>query len=185
MRSAVFRLLRDLFSAELPGEEKEDGGDHPTQSVGHRSGLLVCYSPPPPIQPLMDIVFVHGLGGDRVQTWTNGDGVFWPRDWLPRRLFRCRVLTFGYDNEATAWLGNAIPLSRRAHSLLGSLHAAGVGSYPFLLVGHSMGGPYHQGRVVHGKTGSHSSVFRPRWQLPRCHLYGNPSHWFSHCGSHI
>ena len=48
------------------------------------------------------IVFVHGLGGDRVQTWTVGEereGVFWPRDLLPKDFPTARILSFGYNAD--------------------------------------------------------------------------------------
>lgn len=44
------------------------------------------------------IVFVHGLNGDREQTWTveNSSGS-WPEVLLPSRIPNARVLTYGYD----------------------------------------------------------------------------------------
>ena len=44
------------------------------------------------------IVFLHGLNGDRVRTWTK-DGIFWPRDLLPQKLPQCRTMTFGYNAD--------------------------------------------------------------------------------------
>lgn len=32
-----------------------------------------------------DVVFVHGLTGDRT-TWANEEGVLWPQSWLPKDL---------------------------------------------------------------------------------------------------
>ena len=59
------------------------------------SGPLLLYEGKSEI--LADVVFVHGLRGDRVQTWTK-DGVCWPRDLLPRGLPGARMLTWGYDS---------------------------------------------------------------------------------------
>ncbi|KAF9893431.1 hypothetical protein FE257_010743 [Aspergillus nanangensis] len=48
----------------------------------------------------IDIVFVHGLGGDRIRTWTwenNDRVVFWPKDLLPEACPTARILSFGYN----------------------------------------------------------------------------------------
>jgi len=45
------------------------------------------------------IVAIHGLGGDRFNTWRKGD-TLWLRDLLPGHLsaFDLRVSTFGYNS---------------------------------------------------------------------------------------
>ena len=53
------------------------------------------------------MVFVHGLLGDREQTWTT-DGVLWPRDLLASDLPNARILTFGYDAGVVRLDGNQI-----------------------------------------------------------------------------
>lgn len=52
----------------------------------------------------ISIVFVHGLTGDRVSTWTvkpknDGDSVFWPLDLLPKSISNARIMSFGYDAD--------------------------------------------------------------------------------------
>ncbi|KAF5001057.1 hypothetical protein FDECE_11072 [Fusarium decemcellulare] len=68
------------------------------------------YDPPSPEDAKVDIVFVHGLNGDRVKTWTSEEtkknpSVFWPRDLLPSKCENARILSFGY-NAAVAHFFN-------------------------------------------------------------------------------
>ena len=65
-------------------------------------GLTEVYTSP---DPQVDIVFVHGLNGNPFNTWTADNGVFWPRDLLPKHIgeTRCRVLTYGYDARVSAF----------------------------------------------------------------------------------
>lgn len=50
--------------------------------------------------PLTSIVFVHGLFGNRVNTWTK-NGVLWPKQLLGEDLPKARIFTFGYDADVT------------------------------------------------------------------------------------
>lgn len=48
----------------------------------------------------VDIIAVHGLGGDAYKTWTHqSTGKLWLRDFLPSYLPGCRVYTFGYPSK--------------------------------------------------------------------------------------
>jgi protein SERAC1 len=70
-------------------------------------GLTEVWSPP---DALVDIVFVHGLNGHPYNTWaTHGPEVFWPTDLLPPAIEdqRCRILTYGYDAQVTAFTDGA------------------------------------------------------------------------------
>ena len=56
-------------------------------------------------EPLVDIIFVHGLRGGSVKTWRKGDdpALFWPKAWLPfeKGFEHASVYSFGYDSD---WL---------------------------------------------------------------------------------
>merc|ERR1711964_205373 len=64
--------------------------------------LTVLYSPDgvglgAASTPTVDIVFVHGLNGDAIESWTDPDTKsFWPKDFLPNDTPEARVMTFGY-----------------------------------------------------------------------------------------
>ena len=59
-------------------------------------GLTAIWAPP---EPIIDIIFVHGLGGNSVQTWCFDENLatFWP-SWLKNEpeLRRARIHTYGY-----------------------------------------------------------------------------------------
>lgn len=54
-------------------------------------------------EPLIEIVFVHGLRGGSVKTWQKGSdpSLFWPQEWLPNEAeFRnARIYSFGYEAD--------------------------------------------------------------------------------------
>jgi hypothetical protein len=64
------------------------------------------------------IVFVHGLRGHRVETWTK-DGICWPKDLLSKEdaLSHTRVLAFGYDANIFNVGGHASLNSLFKHSI--------------------------------------------------------------------
>jgi protein SERAC1 len=64
------------------------------------------------------IVFVHGLGGHRRETWTKDD-VCWPKELLSKEpaLSHIRVLTFGYDANIVKLMGRASLNSLFDHSI--------------------------------------------------------------------
>ncbi len=59
----------------------------------------MIYQPPSPA--LLDIIFVHGLGGASHKTWSKNQdpSLFWPQRWLPLEPGICtaRILTSGYN----------------------------------------------------------------------------------------
>lgn len=46
----------------------------------------------------VDIVFVHGLCGDLLNTWTSSR-TLWPRDLLSKDFPNARIITWGYDSN--------------------------------------------------------------------------------------
>lgn len=63
-------------------------------------GLQLLHSPP---EPLIDFIFVHGLRGGSIKTWTKSGNpqTYWPQAWLPRDpdLQNARIHSFGYNSD--------------------------------------------------------------------------------------
>ena len=63
-------------------------------------GLTTIFDPS---DPLIEYVFIHGLGGGSTKTWCLQPDLsyFWPKEWLPHHpSFRnVRIHTFGYDSD--------------------------------------------------------------------------------------
>ena len=68
------------------------------------------------------LVFVHGLGGQRYDTWSK-NGVFWPKDLLSRDVPNVRIITFGYDSGIVRFFGRVSQnqIHDHAKTLIGDL----------------------------------------------------------------
>ncbi|CAG9977751.1 unnamed protein product [Clonostachys byssicola] len=105
-------------------------------------GIKALYSPEPCD---VDIVFIHGLSGDREKTWTGpNQNEPWPKTILPDRIPTARILVFGYDAK---WLKDSSSRNRvqeHASNLLASLGRQrdedNTSSRPIIFVCHSLGG---------------------------------------------
>ncbi|KAK7931320.1 hypothetical protein PG985_002032 [Apiospora marii] len=131
---------RRLDSVWTQKRQAADDGD-----ARGRLGLRLLHASP---QPLIDIVFVHGLRGGSTRTWRKGTDprLFWPQHWLPMEpdLRNANIHTFGYDSD---W-GSTRPSFLNVHDFGQALYEElrtspflrqSPGS-PIILVGHSMGG---------------------------------------------
>ncbi|KAL4999230.1 hypothetical protein BDV10DRAFT_164963 [Aspergillus recurvatus] len=93
----------------------------------------------------LDVVLVHGLGGDSVSTWTDNT-TYWPKDLLPSSQFykNARILTFGYNTKAflNASGGSHDRTFTCAEALVFELDDNRIAdpSRPLIFVGHSLGG---------------------------------------------
>ncbi|KAK5630106.1 hypothetical protein RRF57_005821 [Xylaria bambusicola] len=98
---------------------------------------------------VIDVCFIHGLSGNRDSTWTaNGQPGPWPKLFLPDRLPKARLLTFGYDayiirNGATRAVGiNSLADHARGllHDLTNARASPNESSRGIIFVAHSLGG---------------------------------------------
>lgn len=87
-----------------------------------------------------DIVFIHGLGGNAIETWTNLEtGHSWPAT-LGSERPNLGIWSVDYDAASSEWQGSAMPIQDRAKNVLKALEAKGIGDRPVIFVGHSLGG---------------------------------------------
>ncbi len=107
-------------------------------------GLNLLYSPS---EPLIDFVFVHGLGGGSRKTWSKTSSVrhYWPQEWLPKdpAFKNVRVHSFGYNSDWLNGKDNCLNIHHFGKSLLGEISTSpylGDTLTPIVLIGHSMGG---------------------------------------------
>lgn len=81
------------------------------------AGLKILHNPE---SATVDIVFVHGLHGNHLGSWTKSS-VLWPKDLLAADAPRSRILTFGYD--ASVFHTWARPAANRLDSYSDDLFA--------------------------------------------------------------
>ncbi|EWG53258.1 hypothetical protein FVEG_11728 [Fusarium verticillioides 7600] len=104
-----------------------------------------------------DIVFLHGLRGDREKTWTK-NGVVWPKDLLPDDIPASRIFLFGYDTNITRSDQSGTTnteIHSDAEDVCAKLAAERLSTQtvdrPIIFVAHSLGGLVAAQILVHGE----------------------------------
>ncbi|OQO09996.1 hypothetical protein B0A48_04351 [Cryoendolithus antarcticus] len=102
-------------------------------------GLLLLASPR---NAVVDIIFVHGLTGDRLGTWTHASRTFWPLHCLPDRFQQARIFTHGYNADVHSTGTGVIGDFARdlIHDILGRRTEDGTLDRPLIFIAHSLGG---------------------------------------------
>ncbi|KAI1019242.1 hypothetical protein LB503_009169 [Fusarium chuoi] len=111
-----------------------------------------------------DIVFLHGLRGDREKAWTK-NGAVWPKDLLPDDIPASRIFLFGYDTNITS-AGRSGASKTEIHGdaedVCAKLAAERLRTQtvdrPIILVAHSLGGLVAAQILVHGEHKFESSI---------------------------
>ncbi|KPA35367.1 hypothetical protein FLAG1_11934 [Fusarium langsethiae] len=91
----------------------------PAPALEHPQGLDVLSEG---IDPIVDIVAIHGLNGHREKTWTAENETNWLRHLLPDDAPRARILSWGYDANTHAASGtSSLLLYDHARALVSDL----------------------------------------------------------------
>lgn len=79
-----------------------------------------------PSEPLVDLIFVHGLRGGSRKTWSKTDEPYhyWPRAWLPRDpdFKYVRIHSYGYNSDWAETRQSFLNVHDFGKSLLNALH---------------------------------------------------------------
>ncbi|KAI9781443.1 MAG: hypothetical protein M1839_006037 [Geoglossum umbratile] len=134
----------------MPRQKDKAGDEEVVNAEGSGSmlkgvyGLKKCHDPG---DAVADIVFVHGLTGNRESTWTDkSSGVFWPAHLLKNDVPKTRIVTFGYDADvAHFWaVASQNRIGNHALNLVNALvqmrERTNTEGRPILFVTHSLGG---------------------------------------------
>lgn len=96
------------------------------ETVADLKGLLGLNLLHTPSEPLIDLIFVHGLGGGSRKTWSKSEDAYhyWPKEWLPRDpdFKNVGIFSFGYRADWAERNGNALDVNDFAQSLLGEIN---------------------------------------------------------------
>ncbi|KAG8525535.1 uncharacterized protein KY384_009179 [Bacidia gigantensis] len=117
-----------------------------------QSGLRVVHQPRG--APILNIIFIHGLGGDSQRTWSKDPhdaSLFWPQHWLPLEpgIASARILSFGYNASFRPGAPrNIYSIGDFAKELLYEMKFGkdldgkdlDIATAPIIFVAHSMGG---------------------------------------------
>jgi len=92
-------------------------------------------------EAVLDVLFLHGLTGDPMETWMNEAGdEHWPA-WLCEALPNVAIYALGYPSSIFGkWAKQEMDLHERANNLLEQLASNGIGERPIAIIAHSLGG---------------------------------------------
>src|SRR3546814_1074736 len=108
------------------------------EGPGEGVGRPLRASPPPAV---LDIVFVHGRGGDQFETWRSSEEESL-LEWLDTDFPTCRIFTVGYDSTkfASVLSGDGASIQDLALIMADGLASREERAPHTLLVAHSLGG---------------------------------------------
>lgn len=152
------KKIKDQDSPLTMQQSLEQGGSSqmvptPKPASKARAAQNLGFSTEPLADPKdanFDVVFVHGLMGNKINTWTSDTtpSCFWPADLLPAEIPNARILAWGYDANIVdlSYLGFVSTNDQEAHAinlcndLTGERNNCKDPNRPIVFVCHSLGG---------------------------------------------
>ncbi|KAK8022596.1 hypothetical protein PG993_013363 [Apiospora rasikravindrae] len=139
-----FRFLAKRFSSTWTSN-RSDKSDADGAGAISPVGLRLLHASP---EPLLDLVFVHGLRGGCIKTWRKGNDArqSWPQFWLPLEagMQNVNIHSFGYNSDWLSTKHSTLNVHDFGRSLLEELRNSPSlrdnPDGPIVLLGHSMGG---------------------------------------------
>ncbi|KAM7213610.1 hypothetical protein V8F06_010996 [Rhypophila decipiens] len=130
-------------------------------------GIKVLYTPAT-VEPIADVIFVHGIKGHREQTWSQGNGGQpWPQTLLPLRMPDIRIMTFGYDANPIGWRASVSGNRIGNHSMNLLLALARLrpnktdsSKRPIIFVAHSLGGLVCKDALISSRSSAEERLRR-------------------------
>ncbi|OAL44041.1 hypothetical protein IQ07DRAFT_636480 [Pyrenochaeta sp. DS3sAY3a] len=118
-----------------------------TDDDHNRAGIRPATAKTLFLKPGVDLVAIHDIFEDEVQTWTDfSTKFFWLRDLLPQMLGDCRILTYGYKSETllSPGIDSTKFILNHVHNLVAELYADRQLTYglerPIIFICYGFGG---------------------------------------------
>ncbi|KAK8856979.1 WD40 repeat-like protein [Apiospora arundinis] len=160
---SLYRRFTSSWSTKR--SRRVDGS--PEDGVKGPLGLHLLHASP---EPLIDLIFVHGLRGGSTKTWRKGDDhrLFWPRYWLPMDpgFKHASIHSFGYDSDWGSTKVSILDVHDFGNSLLEAMRTSPClranPDHPIVLIGHSMGGLVIKKAYIAARQGVSTQRFAQR-----------------------
>ncbi|KAK4450166.1 Alpha/Beta hydrolase protein [Podospora aff. communis PSN243] len=173
------KITRSLAETGEGNSQQEPPTRHSAKGV---YGLKKCHDAP---DAVADIVFVHGLTGNRETTWTDkATGVFWPLHLLKNDVPKARIVTFGYDADIAHFFATASQNCIRNHAINLANAVAQLRERtetedrPIIFVTHSLGGLVFEDAMLASRNSPEAHLQKVYDSTAGVCFLGTP-----HCGS--